>query len=85
MVPSIPGILAHPARTSQVTAMESVREDRFIVFIRLDGNHDSRPDDTEREYIDCSSYAEARQIQRDLQQHGTGGVIRYVGAAGGGD
>ena len=65
--------------------MESLREDRFVVFIRVDGSHSSRPDDTEREYMDCASYAEARKVQRDLQQQGAGGVIRYVGAVGGGD
>ncbi|HEV3448655.1 MAG TPA: hypothetical protein VG099_28720 [Gemmataceae bacterium] len=64
--------------------MESIREDRYLVFIRLDGSH-SRPDDTEREYMDCPSYAEARQVQRHLQQLGSGSVIRYVGCVGGGD
>jgi hypothetical protein len=65
--------------------MESLGEDRFIVFIRVDDSHAGRPDDTEREYTDCASYAEARQVQRGLQQQGAGSVIRFMGAAGGGD
>ena len=65
--------------------MESVLDDRFVVFLRHDRSQSSRPDHAERPLIACSSYQEARRIQRRLQHTYRDCVIRYVGLTGGGD
>jgi hypothetical protein len=65
--------------------MEPVLDDRFVVFLRHDRSHSNRPDHAERPLITCSSYGEARRIQRQLQHTYRDCVIRYVGLAGGGD
>jgi hypothetical protein len=65
--------------------MESVHDDRFVVFLRRDPAHTSRPESAERPLATCSSYSEARRIQRQLQATDKDCVIRYVGPAGGGD
>jgi hypothetical protein len=65
--------------------MEAVFEDRFIVFLRQDVGHASRPDHGERMLATCSSYSEARQLQRLLLQDSRSSVIRFVGPSGGGD
>ncbi len=66
--------------------MEPVHDDRFVVFVRLDPSHANRPDRSERPFATCSTYEEARRIQRELH-HASRSicVIRYVGPAGGGD
>ncbi len=66
-------------------AMESVLDDRFVVFLRHDRSGSSRPDYAERPLIACSSYEQARRIQRRLQHTYRDCVIRYVGLTGGGD
>ena len=65
--------------------MEAVYEDRYIVFVRHDLGHANRPDHTERALATCSSYAEARSLQRQLLQDARESVIRFVGPSGGGD
>jgi hypothetical protein len=65
--------------------MESVLDDRFVVFIRRDPHSTNRPDWAERPLISCSTYEEARRIQRLLHDSARQSVIRYVGPAGGGD
>ena len=65
--------------------MESTHDDCFMVFVRQDSPHSRRPDHAERALASCSSYEEARQIQRQLQQSSRNCIIRYVGPAGGGD
>jgi len=65
--------------------MESFLDDRFVVFLCHIANRSNRPDDAERVLATCSSYEEARQIQRHLQHQDHKCVIRYVGPAGGGD
>ena len=66
-------------------AMESVLDDRFVVFLRQDRSGSSRPDHAERPLIACSSYEQARRIQRHLHHSYRDCVIRYVGLTGGGD
>ena len=65
--------------------MDSVPDDRFVVFLRHDRSHSDRPDHAERPLAACSSYEEARRIQRHLQNTYRDCVIRYVGSTGGGD
>jgi hypothetical protein len=65
--------------------MESVLDDRFIVFIRQDRGNSNRPDHSERALVTCASYEEARRVQRYLRHAERASVIRYVGPAGGGD
>jgi hypothetical protein len=65
--------------------MDAVFEDRFIVFVRHDLGHASRPDHSERPLASCASYAEARSLQRQLLRDSRESVIRFVGASGGGD
>jgi hypothetical protein len=75
--------LANTAKGAR--AMESILDDRFVVFLRQDRSHSSRPDHAERPLASCSSYQEARRIQRQLQHTYRDCVIRYVGLTGGGD
>ena len=65
--------------------MDPMLDDHFIVFLRHDRSHSSRPDHAEQPLIICSSYQEARRIQRQLQHSYRDCVIRYVGRTGGGD
>jgi hypothetical protein len=64
--------------------MESVH-DEFMVFVRRDQCYASRPDWAERPLMTCSTYEEARRIQRQLLDSARQSVIRYIGPAGGGD
>jgi hypothetical protein len=66
--------------------MESVLEDRFVVYLRSSTRHDDHPDWVEEPLAVCSTYEEARRAQREFQlltPHQA--VIRFVGPAGGGD
>jgi hypothetical protein len=65
--------------------MEPVLDDRFVVFLRHDSSQSNRPDHAEQPVFACTSYKEARRIQRQLQHEYRECVIRYVGLTGGGD
>jgi hypothetical protein len=65
--------------------MDSVPDDRFVVFLRHDPTQSNRPDYAERAYIACDSYEEARRVQRQLHDTSQDSVIRYLGLTGGGD
>ena len=65
--------------------MEPVHDDRFVVFLRHDRSHSNRPDAAERPLVICSSYQQARRIQRQLHETARACVIRYIGPTGGGD
>jgi hypothetical protein len=65
--------------------MEPVHDDCFVVYLRHDLASSSPPENGERPFKICSSYGEARRIQRELHQAARDCVIRYVGTAGGGD
>jgi hypothetical protein len=61
------------------------QDDRFVVFVRTDRNHLEEPEAVEQPLLICSSYAEARRVQRRFRGTANECVIRYVGCAGGGD
>jgi hypothetical protein len=65
--------------------MEPVHDDRYIVFLRLDRNHNRPPDTVEQPLTTCATYEEARRIQRHHLRFSRECVIRYLGPAGGGD
>jgi hypothetical protein len=65
--------------------MESIHDDRFVVFVRVDRGHSTRPDYAERPLRTCSTYKEAREVQRQLRDTARDSVIRFVGPSGGGD
>ncbi len=65
--------------------MESVHDERFVVFVRQDCSHSKRPDLAERPLMTFSNYDDARRVQRHLLRTARESVIRYVGPTGGGD
>jgi hypothetical protein len=66
--------------------MDLVHEDSYVVFVRADQRHDDWPERAERPLAVCASYGEARRAQRYWNAHFNDHcVIRFVGAAGGGD
>jgi hypothetical protein len=65
--------------------MDFEHDDRYVVFVRADRNHIEEPEAVEQPLISCASYAEARRIQRQFQGTANECVIRFLGAAGGGD
>jgi hypothetical protein len=65
--------------------MDFTQDDRFVVFLRHDRSSSARPDAAEKPLRTCSTYQEARQIQRRFLQEEKECIIRYVGLAGGGD
>jgi hypothetical protein len=65
--------------------MHMDHQDGFLVYLRLDRRHDQAPEAFERPLVECSSYEEARRIQREYRRSDRECVIRYCGEAGGGD
>jgi hypothetical protein len=66
--------------------MESVLDDCFVVYERLDSRHDDHPDWAEQPLAVCSSYEDARRAQREFQfVSPRKAVIRFIGPSGGGD
>jgi hypothetical protein len=65
--------------------MDTVHDDRFLVFVRADRSHSTPPEDFERYLISCPTYEDARRIQREYRSRSRECVIRYLGPAGGGD
>jgi hypothetical protein len=65
--------------------MDSVHDDRYLVFIRTDPWLEGRPDASEHPVATCSTYGEARHLRKKCQEAGRPCAIRYVGPAGGGD
>ena len=61
------------------------QDDRYVVFVRKDRNHIEEPEAVEQPLVVCSSYAEARRVQRRFHSAANECVIRFVGNAGGGD
>jgi hypothetical protein len=62
--------------------MDSVHDDRYFVFVRLDDAHNQRPDDSELPLAECESYEEARLVKSGSTRDC---VIRFNGNVGGGD
>jgi hypothetical protein len=67
--------------------MDSVQDDRFMVFLRFDNRHSKTSADAAEEPLaTCSTYQEARRIRQLLHKAAAGEcVIRYIGPTGGGD
>jgi hypothetical protein len=65
--------------------METVHEDRFVLFARADRRRAVPPDAVEEPLCHCATYADARRAWQEYRSPGREGVIRYVGPAGGGD
>jgi hypothetical protein len=65
--------------------MDSAHEDGFVVFIRKDRGTGGPPETMEFELRHCSTFEEARRVRREQQLGPSVCVIRFVGAAGGGD
>jgi hypothetical protein len=65
--------------------VETVLEDRFLVYLRPSRGPAERPQPAERLVVVCSTYEEARQFRRDCQGAARDCVIRYIGPSGGGD
>lgn len=65
--------------------MNTVHDDRFLVFVRADRTPTTPPEEFERYLISCPTYEEARRIQREYRGFARECVIRYLGPAGGGD
>jgi hypothetical protein len=61
------------------------QDDRYVVFVRKDRNHQEEPEEVEKLLAVCSSYSEARSVQRRFQGPPNECVIRFVGTVGGGD
>ena len=60
-------------------------EDCYIVYLRSDRSLSQPPEVAERLVVVCTSYGEARRIQRLLHRAEQECVIRYEGDTGGGD
>jgi hypothetical protein len=60
-------------------------QDGFLVYLRLDRTHGQSPEAFERPLTHCSSYEEARRVQREYRLADQECVIRYQGEVGGGD
>ncbi|HLN30977.1 MAG TPA: hypothetical protein VK395_24775 [Gemmataceae bacterium] len=65
--------------------MESAHDDQFAVYLRQGCVDLNWPERAEEPLIICPSYQEARRVLRLLRNGTREGVIRFVGAAGGGD
>src|SRR5437016_6682550 len=57
--------------------MDTVHDDRFMVYVRMDPDHLESPENVERPLASCSSYEEARRIQRECHHTFRECVIRY--------
>jgi len=65
--------------------MDTGRENSFVLYLRSRPNQDGSPKAPEKPILICSSYAEARYLQRAVRSSAHECVIRYVGESGGGD
>lgn len=65
--------------------MDTLLEDGFVVYLRLESTDPYSPEAAEQAVVHCSSYAEARQVRRRCHDASRECVIRYTGPAGGGD
>ncbi len=66
--------------------MENLHDSNFTVYVRLDRSHGTgQPDVVETPLKTCSTYSEAREIQRQYRRAYQECVIRFEGIAGGGD
>ena len=64
--------------------MAASHQDLYVVYLRS-ASEIGRPDGVECPVMACSSYGEARRLQRMLQHADQETVIRFQGDTGGGD
>jgi hypothetical protein len=67
------------------TIMDTDNAEGFVVFVRTEGNYEQEPQAVERPLFVCSSYEEARDLQRAAHDSHHEYIIRYLGETGGGD
>ena len=65
--------------------MDKNQEDRFVVYVRMDPDHVSSPEDIELPLASFYSYEDARRAQLAYQRPRRECLIRYQGDTGGGD
>jgi hypothetical protein len=66
--------------------MDSLHDDRFLVFLRTDPAHAETPETNEQPVASCDSYEEARRVKHALHPSlSRECVIRFHGDSGGGD
>jgi hypothetical protein len=65
--------------------MDSTHQEQYIIYVRHDRSHSTRPDHSEQPLTSCASYEEARRIQQYVRSPARECVIRYIGEVGGGD
>ncbi len=65
--------------------MDYIHETSYVVYVRLDKRHTAPPGALEQPVRTCSSYAEAREVQRLYRRASRECVIRFEGITGGGD
>jgi hypothetical protein len=65
--------------------MNNGQNDCYLVFLRADRAHTFPPEECERYLTSCSTYGDARRIQREFRYSSRECVIRYEGETGGGD
>lgn len=65
--------------------MENLHDTNYIVYVRQDSQHARHLGSGERPLKVCSSYAEARELQRQYLRAHQQVIIRYEGVSGGGD
>jgi hypothetical protein len=61
--------------------MDSIYDDRFLVYVRADIAQCNDPEINEEPLAICDSYADARRVKQGVRNC----VIRYAGSTGGGD
>jgi len=64
--------------------MAASHQDLYVVYLRS-ATETTRPDGAECPVMVCTSYGEARRLQRLLQHGEQECVIRFQGDTGGGD
>jgi hypothetical protein len=65
--------------------MDSVHQDCYVLFVRSESGRADVPDTVEQPLLSCTSYEEARSLQRIMRTNSRDCVIRFVGRGGGGD
>jgi hypothetical protein len=65
--------------------MEAILQDCYVVFARELITPGRNSFTRERELVKCSSYEEARWVQRECTSKTRQCIIRFVGPVGGGD
>lgn len=65
--------------------MDTMHDDGFEVYVRLDPTHPYPFENAEQPVFHCGSYAEARRLRAQYRNSPHEYIIRYLGNTGGGD